>query len=103
MADPVTHEDTEELVGAPRGSVQDTLSCKGIEGGLQASGIVSESVAHKLAYSDLLFHNVKTSRNFYNILKLKEFFKAVVYCLAPGIMEYWNVGMMILHGSFSFY
>jgi len=61
MADPVTHEDTEELVGAPRGSVQDTISCKGIEGGLQASGIVSESVAHKLAYSDLLFHNIKNN------------------------------------------
>ena len=59
MADPVTHEDIEELVGAPRGSAQDTLSCKGIEGGLQASGIVSESVAHKLAYSDFLFHNIK--------------------------------------------
>jgi len=38
----------------------------------------------------------------YNILKLKEFFEAVVYCLAPGIMEYWNVGIMILYGSFSF-
>jgi len=90
-----------------------------------------------------------TSRNFYNILKLKEFFEAVVYCHAPGpseienkfhgvkIMacpgatgfgyatvftayeclafhhriltcqvwarEYWNVGIMILYGSFSFY
>jgi hypothetical protein len=32
-----------------------------------------------------------TSRNFYKILKLKEFFEAVVCCLAPGIMEYWNV------------
>jgi hypothetical protein len=31
-----------------------------------------------------------TSRNFYNILKLKDFFEAVVYCLAPGILECWN-------------
>jgi hypothetical protein len=29
-------------------------------------------------------------------LKLKEFFEAVAYCPTPGIMEYWNVGMMIL-------
>jgi len=31
-----------------------------------------------------------TSRNFYNILKLKEFFEAVVYCLAPGPSEIEN-------------
>jgi hypothetical protein len=35
-------------------------------------------------------------------LKLKEFFEAVAYCLPHGIMEYWNVGMMILSGSLSF-
>jgi hypothetical protein len=43
-------------------------------------------------------------------LRLKEFFEAVGYCLAHGIMEYWNVGIskippsagMILKGSFSF-
>jgi hypothetical protein len=29
-------------------------------------------------------------------LKLKEFIEAVAYCFAHGIMEYWNVGMMIL-------
>jgi hypothetical protein len=29
-------------------------------------------------------------------LKLKEVFEAAAYCLAPGIMEYWDVGMMIL-------
>jgi len=45
------------------------------------------------------YSRVKTSnyiyRNFYNLLKSKEFFEAVAYCLAHGIMEYWNVGMMI--------
>jgi hypothetical protein len=35
-------------------------------------------------------------------VKLKEFFEAVVYCLAHGIMEYWNVGILILKRSFSF-
>jgi hypothetical protein len=38
----------------------------------------------------------------YNILKLKDFVEAVAYCLAPGIMEYWNVEIMILQGSLSF-
>jgi len=38
MADPVTHEHIEELVGTSRGSVQDTLSGKGIEGGLDGGG-----------------------------------------------------------------
>jgi hypothetical protein len=32
-----------------------------------------------------------TSRKFYNLLKLKEFFEAVGYCLTHGIMECWNV------------
>ena len=31
-----------------------------------------------------------TSRNFYNILKLKEFFEAVAYCLVPGPSEIEN-------------
>ena len=29
-------------------------------------------------------------RNFYNLMKLKEFFETVAYCLAYGIMECWN-------------
>jgi len=36
------------------------------------------------------------SRKLYNSLKLKEFFEAVGYCLPHGIMEYWNVGIMIV-------
>jgi hypothetical protein len=35
-------------------------------------------------------------RNFYNLLKLEEVFEAAGYCLAHGIVEYWNVGIMIL-------
>ncbi len=37
-------------------------------------------------------------RNFYPAKagKLEEVFEAAGYCLAHGIVEYWNVGIMIL-------
>jgi hypothetical protein len=33
---------------------------------------------------------------FLQLIEIKRVFEAVAYCLAHGMMEYWNSGMMIL-------
>ena len=36
-----------------------------------------------------------TSRKFYNLLRIKGFFRGLIFCLGHGIMEWWNIDAFV--------